>query len=77
MSRTLILSIAAFACAASLANAADEYPARAVRVVVPFAPGGGTDVVARILAQQLMQRLARASSSRTARRAPGSSAPIS
>ncbi len=57
MSRTLILSIAAFACAASLANAADEYPARAVRVVVPFAPGGGTDVVARILAQQLMQRL--------------------
>jgi len=57
MSRILILSIAAFACAASLAGAADEYPARAVRVVVPFAPGGGTDVVARILAQQLMQRL--------------------
>ena len=59
MSRTLILSIAALACAASLASAADEYPARAVRVVVPFAPGGGTDVVARILAQQLMQRLGR------------------
>jgi tripartite-type tricarboxylate transporter receptor subunit TctC len=57
MSRTLILSIAAFAYAASLANAADEYPARAVRIVVPFAPGGGTDVVARILAQQLMRRL--------------------
>ena len=56
MSRTLILSIAAFACAASLATAADEYPARAVRVVVPFAPGGGTDVVARILTQQLTQR---------------------
>jgi tripartite-type tricarboxylate transporter receptor subunit TctC len=57
MSRTLILSIAAFACTASLASAADEYPARAVRIVVPFAPGGGTDVVARILAQQLMRRL--------------------
>ena len=57
MSRTLILSIAAFACAASLVNAADEYPSRAVRVVVPFAPGGGTDVVARILAQQLTLRL--------------------
>ena len=57
MSRTLILSIAVFACVTSLANAADEYPARAVRVVVPFAPGGGTDVVARILAHQLMQRL--------------------
>jgi tripartite-type tricarboxylate transporter receptor subunit TctC len=57
MSRALILSIAAFACAASLAHAADEYPARAVRIVVPFAPGGGTDVVGRILAQQLTQRL--------------------
>jgi tripartite-type tricarboxylate transporter receptor subunit TctC len=28
-----------------------------VRVIVPFAPGGGTDVVGRILAQQLSQRL--------------------
>jgi len=57
MRRTLMLSIALLVCAASLAHAADEYPARAVRVVVPFAPGGGTDVVARILAQQLTQRL--------------------
>jgi len=60
MSRTLILSIAAFACAASLANAADEYRR------APFAssslrpPAAAPDVVARILAQQLMQRLARA-----------------
>src|SRR5215472_10650808 len=57
MRRTLLLSIAALAHAASFASAADEYPARAVRVVVPFAPGGGTDVVGRILAQQLSQRL--------------------
>ena len=57
MRRTLILSVAALACAASLAHAADEYPARAVRIVVPFAPGGGTDVVGRILAQQLTLRL--------------------
>jgi tripartite-type tricarboxylate transporter receptor subunit TctC len=52
-----IVVIAALALAASLARAADEYPARAVRVIVPFAPGGGTDVVGRILAQQLSQRL--------------------
>jgi len=45
MSRTPMLSIAALACAASLVHGADEYPARAVRIVVPFAPGGGTDVV--------------------------------
>ena len=57
MRRILTLSVVAFACVASLARAADEYPSRAVRVVVPFAPGGGTDVVARILAQQLTLRL--------------------
>jgi len=57
MRHTLMLSIALLVCAASLARAADEYPARAVRIVVPFAPGGGTDVVGRILAQQLTQRL--------------------
>ncbi|HJY77321.1 MAG TPA: tripartite tricarboxylate transporter substrate binding protein [Burkholderiales bacterium] len=48
-----ILSVL-FACAAS---GADEYPARAVRVIVPFAPGGGTDIVARILGQRLSQKL--------------------
>jgi len=54
MRRPLLLSLA---LAASCAFAADEYPSRAVRVVVPFAPGGGTDVVGRILAQQLTLRL--------------------
>jgi tripartite-type tricarboxylate transporter receptor subunit TctC len=33
------------------------YPERIVRIVVPFAPGGGTDVVARTLAQQMEQDL--------------------
>jgi len=57
MRRTLVLSIAAFAWASSLAHAADEYPARAVRIVVPFAPGGGTDVVGRILLSSSTLRL--------------------
>ena len=46
-----------FVLFASAAVGADEYPARTVRVVVPFAPGGGTDIVARILGQQLSQKL--------------------
>jgi len=40
MRRTLMLSIALLVCTASLAHAADEYPARAVRVVVAVRSGG-------------------------------------
>jgi tripartite-type tricarboxylate transporter receptor subunit TctC len=36
---------------------AQEYPARPVRVVVPFAAGAGTDLTGRIVAQELSKRL--------------------
>jgi tripartite-type tricarboxylate transporter receptor subunit TctC len=38
-------------------SSAQDYPDRSVRMIVPFAPGGPADIVARVLAQKLGERL--------------------
>ena len=47
--------IVAIACCA--ANAADTYPARPIRLIVPYAPGGNADIMGRLIGQRLAETL--------------------
>src|ERR1044072_8031095 len=47
----------AFACSVSAGAIAQSYPVKAVRIVVPYAPGGGVDIVARAVGQELSKRI--------------------
>jgi len=45
----------AIVCLAGAANAQDKYPSRPVKVIVPYAPGGATDIVARIVGDEFQK----------------------
>src|SRR5579885_200838 len=46
---------ASFAIGAVCVVHAQEYPSKPVRVIAPFAPGGGTDFIARLMAAKLTE----------------------
>jgi len=56
--RILIFTLCVLAAGAVLAqNSAPSYPAKPLRLIVPFAPGGTNDVLGRIVADKLAERL--------------------
>ena len=54
----LVLALPLFAAPA--AAAADDYPSRSIRMIIPFPPGGSNDVVGRIIANQLGEKTGQA-----------------
>src|SRR6202790_3439759 len=51
------LSLVCLAAAAGFAQAQDKYPSKPIKIIVPYVPGGATDIVARILADQMGKSL--------------------
>ncbi|MBX9847338.1 MAG: tripartite tricarboxylate transporter substrate binding protein [Xanthobacteraceae bacterium] len=54
--RTALLVIAAVAATATAAQAQQKFPSGAVRIIVPYVPGGGVDIAARTLGEFLSER---------------------
>lgn len=58
MKCAMVLSLTAFSSVSTGSFAAeDDYPSRPIRIVVPFAPGGGGDTVTRIMAESMSKTL--------------------
>ena len=55
--RRALLSLLCLGLGAVAAAAQDKYPGKPIRVLVPYAPGGATDIVARVVGEQIRQIL--------------------
>src|SRR5690349_10791918 len=55
-SSALALSLACTAVIAAQPKTTDTYPTRPIRVIVPFAPGGGLDISARMIGQKITEK---------------------
>jgi tripartite-type tricarboxylate transporter receptor subunit TctC len=57
LTRRRLLAVSAAWLGAMRHARADDWPQRSVRVIVPFGPGGGADIIGRIVAQSLAEKL--------------------
>ncbi|MGZ5174741.1 MAG: tripartite tricarboxylate transporter substrate binding protein, partial [Burkholderiales bacterium] len=55
-SKFLGFVLLAASCVAHAQGAADSYPTKAIRIIIPFPPGGTSDIIGRLISVKLTER---------------------